>query len=261
MEKKYPVPILAGGALLAVFTAADQLLWQDPSTGFCKAGPFWLRYLFVGAVLLAVLLPGRRVGAAPAALVNDGAVRALRLALLFSAAVGGALDLLGGAHERWTFALGFFQLVSALWLCTSLRHPANAPLAFPQGNALFGMAGTFSLYFLTLQRFVEHQTGLARVNATMNIFSATAALLLSVTVLWMLYVPGKASASALSLRGTAAFLLCTCVEFPRSVCMAIQGVLFLPTFFCSFGLAVAGLFGLYAAASQPGKTNSGAANA
>lgn len=261
MKKKYPVSVLVCGAVLAVLTALDQLLWQNPATGFCTVGPYWLRYIVVGAALLAVLLPGCPMKEKSPQFINDKEIRTLRHAMMFCAAVGGAVNLLGfflGRSDRWALGLGVLQLVSAYWLFTFRDLPAKAPLSVPERSAAFGMVGTVSLYYLTVERFMLHQTGLARVGANMNLFSAIAALLLSVAWLWMLYLPERASAAVLIRRGRAVFLLCTCGEFTRSVCLMAQGALSLSGFLCSLNLALVGLFGLYTAAClQSGETSRG----
>ena len=249
MSKKFFIPAL--GALLAAFWTADQILWQDRETGFCAVGSAWPRYLLVLLVLAAALLPAlRRSREKTVLLKNTPALAALRIGMALCAAAAGTLFLLpafSSGYDLWKLALGALLLVTAVWLGLRCRLGREESLTRPEANALGGTAAALSLYVLTLERFVAHQTGLARVGATMSIFSAVAALLLAGYWLRLAYLPNEASPRGLYLRGVPAFLLCTCLELPQSLCQARFGLLSPAELLCSLGLALFGLAGLLAA--------------
>lgn len=260
MKKKNICVVILVGIILAVLCTVDNLFWQDISTGFCKVGSHWVRYAAVAAAMAVCSFQALSIPAdSNACPHNTTPVVALRLAMLVCAALSGVMNLLNArtiGGEWWLPILGGLELLSAVWLAGRCVLEMGEPLMHIRTGVSGNIVASFSLYLLTLVRFVAHQTGIVRVGVTMSVFSAVAALLLAVSWLRMITLPDNVSGRKHFLYSAAAFLLSTCMELPRTLCLAFLGRCSIAEIACSLGLAAFGVLGVVTSA-QSGETNEG----
>ena len=114
----------------------------------------------------------------------------------------------------------------------------------PTGSAVFGVAGTLSLYLLTIQRFCLVPTGIVRVGYTLEALAALAALLFCTAQVKAAYIPGGKSGGWVFFTGMAAFLLCTCLALPGVVCEYLVGQAALAELIQAACIGLVGLSGL-----------------
>ena len=187
----------------------DLVNFTDLATGFSSYGPLWARYAVAGAVAalcaLASLLAARR----PVGLWQRSIAQGL--VSLLCAAGFAVLGGIGDHQGLWLF--------TALWMLLLAVARLSARSGLPSSSAVWGVAGTVSLYLLTVVRFIFKPSGIVRVAPTIQVFSALAALLFSTALLKSAYLPRANCGRWLSLTGSLAFFLCTCLELPQTLCL------------------------------------------
>lgn len=199
----------------------DLVNFTDLATGFSSYGPLWARYAVAGAVAalcaLASLLAARR----PVGLWQRSIAQGL-VSLLCAAgfAVLGGIGLLRAVQQDLTALIQqVLWLFTALWMLLLAVARLSARSGLPSSSAVWGVAGTVSLYLLTVVRFIFKPSGIVRVAPTIQVFSALAALLFSTALLKSAYLPRANCGRWLSLTGSLAFFLCTCLELPQTLCL------------------------------------------
>ena len=134
-------------------------------------------------------------------------------------------------------------LVSAVWMLLLGRSRFTPEFEAPTRSALMGVAGTLSLYLLTISRFGLAPTGMARVDANFAALAALAALLFTAAQAKVAYVPGGRSGGWVFFTGSAAFLLCTCLAFPGALARFMVGAVGAADLAEAGALALVGLCG------------------
>lgn len=245
--------------LVAVMTGAahwlDLVNFTDLTTGFATAGPLWARYAVGGAVALLCAAGSLLAARRPAGLWRRGPVQGLvSLACGLAFAALGGSGMLAAARQGTTELLQqALYLVTALWFVLLGAARLSARPSLPTGSAVWGIAGTASLYLLTVVRFIFKPSGMVRVPPTLEVFSALAALLFATVLLKAAYLPGAACGRLLSLTGCLAFLLCTCLELPQTVCYTLMGQADRERLLLSACLALLGLLGAACALTAAGE--------
>lgn len=233
----------------------DLVNFTDLATGFATAGPLWARYAVGGAVALlgaaGSLLAARR----PAGLWRRSFAQGLAglgCGLAFAALGGGGMIAAAGQGVSGLLQQ-LLYLVTALWFVLLGAARLSARPGLPTGSAAWGVAGTASLYLLTVVRFIFKPSGIVRVAPTLEVFSALAALLFATVLLKAAYLPGASCGRLLSLTGCWAFLLCTCLELPQTVCYYMVGQADRERLLLSVCLALLGLLGAASALCAAGE--------
>lgn len=235
------VCLAAGGARWL-----DLVNCTDLATGFSTYGSYWVRYAVVGAVLLLAALASFLAPGRPAALGGHNALQGI-LAFLcgFGFAALAGVQIGGWAALGWVERiLAVLYLVSALWMLLLGRSRFTEEFEAPTGSAVFGVAGTLSLYLLTIQRFCLVPTGIVRVGYTLEALAALAALLFCTAQVKAAYIPGGKSGGWVFFTGMAAFLLCTCLALPGVVCEYLVGQAALAELIQAACIGLVGLSGL-----------------
>lgn len=243
------VCLAAGGARWL-----DLVNCTDLATGFSTYGSYWLRYAVVGGILLLAALAAFLAPKNPAALGGHSAVQGL-LAFLcgFGFAALAGVQLGGWGALGWVERiLAVLYLVTALWMLLLGRSRFTPEFEAPTGSALFGVAGTLSLYLLCIQRFCLVPTGIVRVGYTLGALAALAALLFCTAQAKAAYIPGGRSGGWVFFTGMAAFLLCTCLALPGAVCEYLVGQAALADLLLAACLGLVGLSGLACAFTAVG---------
>ena len=229
----------------------DLVNFTDLDTGFVLSGPIWARYAVGGAAALLALLAGLMAARRPAGLwqrsIPQGTA-ALLCALGFAVLGGSGLLSIRGMAQHIQHGL---YLVTALWLLLLAAARLSSRPSLPTASALWGVAGSASLYLLTVSRFIFKPSGIVRVVPTLEVFSALAALLFFTALLKASYLPGASCGRWLAVTGGWAFLLCTCLELPQTVCLRLAGQAGWRDLLDSAALALLGLMGaVYALAAM-----------
>ncbi len=228
--------------LILVGLAAAFLRWVDLvnfidlETGFPLAGSVWLRY---GAIALLVLLAAvagfmasRRPKPMEAGSKEIG-VFVLVMAVLCSVqnAVNGLLALnIGGLFGGMPMAdwrgsvdgvsagIALLGLVCAVWLFSLGAALLSKTYRLPAGGVCLGMLGNIYLYALLILRFSSNQSSYYRMDPTVSVFAAAAAIWFTTALLRAVYYPESAIGRKLYRAGLACFYLCTCFALPQAVC-------------------------------------------
>ena len=214
--------LLLVSALAGAARWLDVVNYTDLDTGFVTWGPAWARYAVAGGVLLLLALGALLAPRRPAALCGQSTAQGVMCFLTgFGFAALGGAKLAGWAGlDAFGKAGAVLYLVSAVWMLLLGRSRFTPEFEAPTRSALMGVAGTLSLYLLTISRFGLAPTGMARVDAN---FAALAALLFTAAQAKVAYVPGGRSGGWVFFTGSAAFLLCTCLAFPGALARFMVG--------------------------------------
>lgn len=203
----------------------DVVNYTDLSTGFVTYGPYWVRYAVAAGVLALGAVGAFMAPRRPAALAGCSPAQGF---VCFAAGFGFAA--LGGAQladwagqDALANANAALYLVSAVWLLLLGRSRFTPEFEAPTRSALFGVAGTLSLYLLTLRRFGFAPTGMARVGANLEALAALAALLFCAAQAKVAYLPGGRSGGWVFFTGFCAFALGTCLALPGALAGYMAG--------------------------------------
>lgn len=230
----------------------DMVNFTDLSTGFAAYGPLWARYAVGGAVALLCVLAGLLASRRPEGLwrrsVSQGLV-SIVCGLSFAALGGSGL---AGAAGPAALAQQLFWLLTALWLLLLGAARLSSRPCLPTASAAWGVAGTVSLYLLTVARFIFKPSGIVRVAPTVQVFSALAALVFSTVLLKAFYLPRANCGRALSLTGCLCFFLCTCLELPQTICLYLVNQAARADLMLSGALGLLGLLGAVCAMTAAG---------
>ena len=222
---------IAAFLLLLVAATAGAARWLDVvnytdlATGFVTWGPAWARYAVAGGVLALLALGALLAPRRPAALCGQSTAQGVTcfLAGFGFAALAGTKLAGWAALDAFGKACAVLYLVSAVWMLLLGRSRFTPEFEAPTGSALWGVAGTLSLYLLTICRFGLAPTGMARVDANFAALAALAALLFTAAQAKVAYVPGGRSGGWVFFTGSAAFLMCTCLAFPGALARFMVG--------------------------------------
>lgn len=217
--------LLLVSALAGAARWLDVVNYTDLDTGFVTWGPTWARYAIAGGILVLLALGALLAPRRPAALCGQSTAQgaACFLTGFGFAALGGA-KLAGWAGlDAFGKAGAVLYLVSAVWMLLLGRSRFTPEFEAPTRSALMGVAGTLSLYLLTISRFGLAPTGMARVDANFAALAALAALLFTAAQAKVAYVPGGRSGGWVFFTGSAAFLMCTCLAFPGALARFMVG--------------------------------------
>ena len=218
--------LLLVSALAGAARWLDVVNYTDLETGFVTWGPAWARYAIAGGVLLLLALGALLAPRRPAALCGQSTAQGVMCFLTgFGFAALGGAKLAGWAElDAFGRACAVLYLVTALWMLLLGRSRFTPEFEAPTRSALMGVAGTLSLYLLTICRFGLAPTGMARVDANFAALAALAALLFTVAQAKVAYLPGGRSGGWVFFTGGAAFLLCTCLALPGTLARFLVGL-------------------------------------
>lgn len=245
----------------------DLANYTDLSTGFITYGPYWIRYALLGLLLLLVGLASLLVPRQCEVHTGSEPVQGmlcLPVGIGFAVLGGMRLNLLIGAFrgtvQMQAKATGLDNVltvlffVSALWFLLLGLSRLSSRSETPTYNAIVGIAGTLSLYLLTIQRFCLTPTGIARVESILNALAALAVLLFTVAQAKNAYLYSQRGGAWLFFTGMTAFLLATCLAMPGTVAQYLIGEAERIELIESIVLGLCGLCGLaaaFAAANRP----------
>lgn len=238
-----------------VFHWTDLVQHTDLTTGFISQGPYWVRYLILGILLLLIALvtwfvPKRTKEPASGTTLEG----------LVDLAAGAGFAVLGGARCYGFSALNridqvqtVLYLVSAVWFLLLGRSRLSSHREAPTRSAVVGVVGTLSLYLLTVQRFCLAPTGAVRVENTLASLAALASLVFAVAQMKESYLFTRQSARWLHFTGLSAFLLATCLTLPSAICGFRVGGLDKSELIEAAALGILGLCGLVSALAAAGR--------
>ncbi len=254
MKKVATVLLILVCAAAGVIRWLDVVNYTDMATGFVTWGSHLWRYALAGGILLLLALASVSIGRRPEALEAQNKAQGLTAILsgLGFAALGGVYLANWQSLSGFQLVLAALYLVTALWMLLLGRTRFTEEFEAPTQSALVGMAGTLSLYLLTIQRFGLAPTGIVRVNYIFSALAALVALLFCTAQLKVAYVPGGKSGRWVWFSGMAAFLFCTCLALPGTVCgywVGSEGLMALTE---SIALGFMGLMGAVYAVTAAG---------
>lgn len=251
MKRFATILVLLAAAVCGVVHWLDLVNFTDLATGFALTGPIWARYAVGGAAALLALLAGLLAARRPAGLWQRSIPQGVCAALCgLGFAVLGGSGLMGARGLAGILQQGLY-LFTALWLLLLAAARFSSRPSLPTAGALWGVAGSASLYLLTVSRFIFKPSGIVRVMPTLEVFSALAALLFFTVLLKASYLPGASCGRWLAITGGWAFLLCTCLELPQTVCLWLVGQAGWQDILGSTALALLGMTGaVYALAAM-----------
>lgn len=238
----------------------DLANYTDLSTGFITYGPYWIRYALLGVLLLLVGLASLLVPRQCEVYTGTEPVQGmlcLPVGISFAVLGGMRLNLLIGAFrgtaQTSAKATGLDNVltvlffVSALWFLLLGLSRLSSRSETPTYNAIVGIAGTLSLYLLTIQRFCMTPTGVARVESVLNALAALAVLLFTVAQAKNAYLYSQRGGAWLYFTGMTAFLLATCLVLPGTIARYLVNTADRMELIESLVLGLCGLCGLAAA--------------
>ena len=232
----------------------DLVNYTDLTTGFVNFGAYWLRYAVLAGVLVLIGLASLMITHWSEGLSGCTPVQGL---LDFSIGIAFA-GLAGLRLYTWQQASGvdkaltILYFVSAVWFFMLGRSKLSFTSQTPSRNALLGIAGTLSLYLLTVQRFCFNPTGIVRVSNTMGALAALAALLFCTVQMKTSYLSGQKGSRWLYFTGMTAFLLCSCIALPGAICGYMVGKVEMSALLEASALGMIGLCGLATAFGAAG---------
>lgn len=254
MKKLATVLLVLVCAATGLVRWLDVVNFTDMNTGFVTWGSHLWRYALAGAVLLLLILGCRMAAKQPKALMGKNVAQGV-----MSFVCGIAFAVLGGVYlahysslSRFQLVLGVLYLLTGVWLLVLGKSRFTEEFESPSRSALFGVAGTLSMYLLTIQRFGLAPTGIVRVNYTMEGLAALLVLLFFTAQLKVSYVPGGKSGRAIFWLGMSAFLFATCLALPGVVCAYWVGQYGLIELIEGIALALAGVMGAVYACTAVG---------
>ncbi len=236
--------LLLIGLGAAFFRWVDLVNFTDLETGFVLVGSVWLRYgalaLLLCLALVAQLMASRRASSfeqpcpltggllllLATALAAHSAV-ACYLALapdsLFAALTGNLVatqPMLAwlGMVDTLSLAIALLGLICAVWLCLVAFSQFGNAYRLPAGGVGFGIAGSIYCYAVLIARFAGNQSSYHRIDPTLSVFAAAAALWFFTVLLRAIYYPENAVGRKIYCAGLVCFYLCTCCTLPQIIC-------------------------------------------
>lgn len=205
--------------LLGLGRGTDFAFATDAATGLCTAGSVWLRYIALGAVVLAAVLVGRSRPLPPEPLRSR---RPAAGVLAFAGAVcmlaAGAAQFVFAAGTVSTFVRILLEVACAVWLSNLGRSWLRGDgWKTPAGGLPLAIAGSALFYWNVLMRFMENSSSWHRMQPTAAVWQALAALVFLAALARALHVLQPGNAKTLCAAGLAAFALCLCWQLPRVV--------------------------------------------
>ncbi len=218
----------------------DLVNFIDLDTGFVAVGSVWWRY---GAIALLVLLSiaGSFMAAKRPAGIERGSAAAggVVFAVAVLCAVQNAVDatlglnfaaLAQGSAGSWragidaaAVGIALLGLVCAAWLFSGALSLFGGSYRLPAGGVALGMLGNLYLYALLISRFSANQSSYHRLDPTVSVFAAAAAIWFTSALLRAVYYPQSAIGRKLYAAGLACFYLCTCFALPQGICDMMVG--------------------------------------
>lgn len=216
------------GALLCILRTVDLALFTDLESGLCTAGPVWVRYLVLAAVVGAGALLGRRRACGTAQLSRRHpalAVLAFAAALAYgAAALAGAAALLAGPAGIAALVQPVLSVLCALWFFRIGRSwLADGSYAPPTRSLAFAAAGSAVFYWGVLAGFLQNSSSWHRLTPTTAIWQQLAALLFLAALTRVLYLPEEPESKHFGSTALAAFALCLCWELPQAAALWLAG--------------------------------------
>lgn len=267
MKRTFCILTLAAGIALGALRMADLVLWTDPLTGFCTAGPVWLRYLLMLPAVALALATGWAIHKKQF-FAGIGRVPCLALVpLALASEVYGFLTILTVAFSagepsrshhmtqlRAVLDAGsdlvraVLFVVFGVW-CLLLFMEQYSNHAPHRGMLYLGVAGSAAFYVHTVVRFIVQPASWQRVQPAVEILAALSALLFVTSYLRANYLPGRVGGTRSVCRnGLLAFFFCTCLAAPQSVWQYLHGVASPVALPLAVTLGFTGLLGAAAAA-------------
>ena len=220
--------------LLGIFRGIDLTFWTDAETGLCVAGPVWLRYAALAAVVGIAVAAGRGSQPKPDALRGrciPSGVAALAAAVCY----------------------GETAVLRILWMHSSvvmlLRAVLEALCAFWMiglGLSWLRNAHSAVFYWCVLARFMENSSSWHRVAPTAMVWQLLAGLVFLSALARALYLPGTSDGRTLCAGALASFALCLCWEVPSVVQILAENgsaALLTPELLFRLGLCCVGVLG------------------
>lgn len=235
--------------LLGIFRGIDLTFWTDAETGLCVAGPVWLRYAALAAVVGIAVAAGRGSQPKPdalrgrcipsgvaalAAAVCYGETAVLRILWMHSSVVMLLRAVLEALCAFWMLGLGLS------WLRKDWKAPTRSLTPAVLGSVIF--------YWCVLARFMENSSSWHRVSPTAQVWVLLGMLVFLSSLVRALWLPETSDGKALCASGLAAFVLGFCWELPQTLTLAMpsQFVLTaLPSIFFGLGMACLGTLGVF----------------
>ena len=161
--------------LLGIFRGIDLTFWTDAETGLCVAGPVWLRYAALAAVVGIAVAAGRGSQPKPdalrgrcipsgvaalAAAVCYGETAVLRILWMHSSVVMLLRAVLEALCAFWMLGLGLS------WLRKDWKAPTRSLTPAVLGSVIF--------YWCVLARFMENSSSWHRVAPTAMVWQLLA---------------------------------------------------------------------------------------
>lgn len=238
--------------LLGIFRGIDLTFWTDAETGLCVAGPVWLRYAALAAVVGIAVAAGRGSQPKPdalrgrcipsgvaalAAAVCYGETAVLRILWMHSSVVMLLRAVLEALCAFWMLGLGLS------WLRKDWKAPTRSLTPAVLGSVIF--------YWCVLARFMENSSSWHRVSPTVMVWEMLAVLLFLSSLVRALWLPETSDGKLLCISGLASFMLAFCWELPQTLTLAMPSqfkLTNLPAIFFGLGIACVGVLGVFAVA-------------
>lgn len=232
-----------------VLHGVELVRYTDLSHDFIQYGPYWVRYVVLALLLLAIAgvslkLPKYSTPNTDTAPIRGGFCLLTGIGF---AALGGLRLENFGRTDRINQLLTILFLLSAIWFLLLGRCQLSSQLESPTYTAWIGILGTLSLYLLTIQRFCVNPSGVVRVGSTLAGLAALAALLFAAAQSKAAYVPEKQGGRWLYFTGFTVFLLADCLVLPGAIAEFVIGQIEIAQLAEAIALALLGLCGLAAA--------------
>ncbi len=264
--------LLLVGLGAAFLRWVDLVNFTDLETGFPLAGSVWLRYGAIFALVLLASLASLMAARRPAKLEGTGGGAGVLLLVLGVLCAGYhtvslwlALDfasLLQGsiAAAAWYAAadiasalVALLGLLCAAWLLCVGQALLGRTYRLPAGGIALGMLGNVYLYAMLISRFSANQSSYYRLDPTVSVFAAAAAIWFFTALLRSIYYPQSGIGRRVYRAGLACFYLCTCFALPQGICDFMVGNITVGSFaevvlFACFG--VLGAFFAHRALSE-----------
>lgn len=204
------------GAVLCLLAGVARWLdlnnFTDYQTGFALVGPYWARYLALGAVvallwLLSLLAHPRSL---PSPRPRWGSA-------LLSFAAGGVLCMVAAQYYSWGSPVQWIlPAISGIWLALlgvhwlGLSYRTFIPLPL-------GIAGTLYFLYQTFLHGLTYAANLQRIGVVWEALAYLAALWFLVKLLRLVYLPGEPGLAGCYRAGMVAFLMDSCLALPQGV--------------------------------------------
>lgn len=216
------------------------------TTGFVEYGNIWVRYAVLATLLLFILLASflapKYSASFGGASGTQGFVSIL-CGLCFAVAAGAGFPTLQAGFTLQALC-SVLYLFTAVWFFALGASRFAAQLEAPSANALFGVVGTLSLFFLCIERTATNPSNPTRISLILYGLSSVAALVFCSVQLKIAYVPGGRDGEAIYLWGMASFFLCTCLSLPDAAYRFAQGSMDFANFMPHLSLAMIGISGI-----------------